>query len=354
MIVYLIALVVAVVAMIVVWKKLNRRSFDFSEYNKKSLFDTKEQIAKIAQTTPVIKPKEEKIKQIDILKALKFQSDILFEECGKNDSSIFINFPDQMPRIYGSNIINISNAIYDICQFFLQNIKEPVFLKIEFGTPEIKKIAQNVKFTINIGVDKELKGTYINTMKTVFASGKKINDQYLLSAQNHLNNTSSIINFNNNKAGTYIQITTSATFFEGKNELLGKRYKYHVLIAHKTREVFDDLRAFFASVGCDVVPNPSWENTQNHLNDMIYSPDFVVIDAEYLRTDSNIVNYLNSINKDEISFAFLCKNNNSAKALAGLNFNFFRLNMPYFHDELYAILELTKHIKTDKNFLDFE
>jgi len=51
-----------------------------------------------AKESDSVVPRREDIAQIDILKILKFQSEILFEECTKYDSTLYLNFPPQLPR----------------------------------------------------------------------------------------------------------------------------------------------------------------------------------------------------------------------------------------------------------------
>ncbi|MDA3042527.1 MULTISPECIES: hypothetical protein [unclassified Campylobacter] len=340
--------ILGLLALVLVYRIVFRKALRRRAY-KGDIFPKKEPVE--------IKPVKKKIipiNQVDILKPLKFQSEILFEECSRYDSSVFIKFPPDAPRYYDGYVINLSNAIYHICLFFLQNVKDPTLIKIVFSVRDDKPGLSRMQLLVDISVKKEIRTTYIHNLKTALISGKVINDPYISKAKQSIGDVGKIAELSNDNGGTHIKLHAQCSYLEQENRLRAKKYNYQILIAHKDKEIFDDLKDFLDSTGCNVVPNNTWENLKTHLADRIYKADIVLIDSEILRTDSTAIAYLNLIDKEEAHFVFLRKNANSQKALNDLKFNFFKLDMPYFHDEIYAILDLVKQLKIDKDFLKVE
>ena len=109
-----------------------------------------------AKESDSVVPRREDIAQIDILKILKFQSEILFEECTKYDSTLYLSFPPQLPRIYGGEVLNLTSAVFDACEFFLQNIAEPIRVSVEFSSKELRANMSSIKLDVRVGIDREL------------------------------------------------------------------------------------------------------------------------------------------------------------------------------------------------------
>ena len=303
------------------------------------------------QSDTALAPKQEDIAQIDILKILKFQSEILFEECTKYDSTLYLSFPPQLPRIYGSEILNLSSAVFDVCEFFLQNITEPICVSVEFSTKELKKNMSRIKLDVRVGINRQLKDPQTYAIKSALESVSNADDEYLRSAQAHLATLGTHPVLGSDGRGTFIKMDAMVGCFAQKQDFSAKKYDYNVIITHKNRAIFEELRDFLNGLGCDVMPNSNWESAKRHLNDFIYVADVVILDAEILRANISEINYLNALEKDGVFFIFLLKNKHSLKVLEGLNFKFFKLEMPYFYDEFYATLDIIEKIKNDENFL---
>ncbi|WP_297917465.1 hypothetical protein [uncultured Campylobacter sp.] len=304
-----------------------------------------------AKESDSIVPRREDIAQIDILKILKFQSEILFEECTKYDSTLYLSFPPQLPRIYGSEILNLSSAVFDVCEFFLQNITEPICVSVEFSTKELKKNMSRIKLDVRVGINRQLKDPQTYAIKSALESVSNADDEYLRSAQAHLATLGTHPVLGSDGRGTFIKMDAMVGCFAQKQDFSAKKYDYNVIITHKNRAIFEELRDFLNGLGCDVMPNSNWESAKRHLNDFIYVADVVILDAEILRANISEINYLNALEKDGVFFIFLLKNKHSLKVLEGLNFKFFKLEMPYFYDEFYATLDIIEKIKNDENFL---
>ena len=305
---------------------------------------------KAKKNSPVV-PRREDVAQIDILKILKFQSEILFEECTKYDSTLYLCFPPQLPRIYGGEVLNLTSAVFDACEFFLQNIAEPICVSVEFSTKELRKNMSSVKLDVRVGIDKQLRDPQTYAIKSALESVSDTEDEYLNSAQAHLALLGTHPVLGSDGRGTFIKMDAVLGYFAQAQDFSAKKYDYNVIITHKNRAIFEELRDFLSGLGCDVMPNSNWESAKRHLGDFIYVADVVILDAEILRANISEINYLNALEKDGVFFIFLLKNKHSLKVLEGLSFKFFKLEMPYFYDEFYATLDIIEKIKNDENFL---
>jgi len=303
-----------------------------------------------AKESDSVVPRREDIAQIDILKILKFQSEILFEECTKYDSTLYLSFPPQLPRIYGGEALNLTSAVFDACEFFLQNIAEPIRVSVEFSSKELRANMSSIKLDVRVGIDRELKDPRTYALKSALESAASTDDEYLTSAQTHLRALGSHPSIGADGRGTFIKMDAVLSCF-AQQSFSAKKYDYNVIITHKNRAIFEELRDFLNGLGCDVMPNSNWESAKRHLNDFIYVADVVILDAEILRANISEINYLNALEKDGVFFIFLLKNKHSLKVLEGLSFKFFKLEMPYFYDEFYATLDIIEKIKNDENFL---
>ncbi|MBP5778892.1 MAG: hypothetical protein J6W17_02930, partial [Campylobacter sp.] len=135
---------------------------------------------------------------------------------------------------------------------------------------------------------------------------------------------------------------------------LKNKYHYNVLICENNEEIFNDLTLFFAQIGCAVSPNSSWQNIKKHLDDFIYKPDIVLIEAEVLK-NAKEVEYLNSIQKNKKAyFAFILRNSDEFKLVKKLDFNTFKIKMPYLYDDLYALCEVVAKAKQNGILTDFD
>ena len=106
-------------------------------------------------------------------------------------------------------------------------------------------------------------------------------------------------------------------------------------------------------MGCAVAPNSTWANIKKHLDDFIYKPDIVLISTEVLHSQKEI-EYLNSVQKNKNAFfAFILRNKSDLKLLKRINFNAFKLKMPYLYDDIYALCEIVAKAKQTGSLDDF-
>ena len=208
---------------------------------------------KAKKNSPVV-PRREDVAQIDILKILKFQSEILFEECTKYDSTLYLSFPPQLPRIYGGEVLNLTSAVFDACEFFLQNIAEPIRVSVEFSSKELRANMSSIKLDVRVGIDRELKDPRTYALKSALESAASTDDEYLTSAQTHLRALGSHPSIGADGRGTFIKMDAVLSCF-AQQSFGTKKYDYNVIITHKNRAIFEELRDFLNGLGCDVMPN---------------------------------------------------------------------------------------------------
>lgn len=271
--------------------------------------------------------------KIDILKILKFQSEYEFLTNSQNDNTLFIDFSHTLPRIFENKIYAVCEAVFDIINFY-----DSKFFKCEFTLKfkEISRTNDTIKLEISVSsnkAEKSLNNAVLNYIENDF----NFVDTNLNSAKIAVSNLGSFLSFSHTQNSMELKFSLNLKFFQTESRNF-KKYNFNVLIAQNLPQISNDLKAKFSVLGCDVRPVFEYKNVKRHIDDFIYKADICVISAEILK-NKNEIEYLNSVSKP-MFFVILLNNAKNLQILKELKFDFFRLDMPCFFDDIHAICEL--------------
>ena len=322
--------------------------FLFFKFQKKKNVDFFE----TPQPKKEFKQKDIKVGVIDIFELLKLQSEILFEECARFDNTIFINYPKELPRIYDNSAVSSLQILNLICKFFAFEFQKTT-IKVDFSS--LRVTDNKILLSISIKSDKFLSQNRILAIKNFFDGKQDFDNANLIKAKKIADKSGNFLHFDTADDKITINFNSNLVFYRSSRfSFLKNKYHYNVLICENNEAIFNDLSLFFAQINCSVGPNSSWLNIKKHLDDFIYKPDIVLIEAEILK-NQNELEYLNSIQKNKNAyFAFILRNSNDLKLMKKLNFNAFKIKMPYLYDDLYALCEVVTKAKQTGFLSSFE
>jgi len=315
----------------------------------------KENNTQISQTpTPKKELKQKEIKAgiIDLFELLKLQSEILFEECARFDNTIFVNFSKSLPRIYDNSVSGVLQTVNHICKFFAFEFQKTT-ISINFSSLRISE--NKILLHISINSDKFLSQSRILSIKNFLDNKQNFDDINLIKAKESAEKIGAFLHFEADNNKIAIDFSSNLVFYKSNRfGFIKNKYDYNILICENNANIFDDLTLLFAQMGCAVAPNSTWANIKKHLDDFIYKPDIVFISAEILRNQKD-VEYLNNIQKHKKAFfVFILRNKSDFKFMKRINFNAFKLKMPYLYDDIYALCEIISRAKQSGNLNDFD
>ena len=310
----------------------------------------KEKESQILQTTTSkkeLKQKEIKAGIIDLFELLKLQSEILFEECARFDNTIFINYSKNLPRIYDNSATGVLQTINHICKFFAFEFQKTT-ISVDFSSLRVSE--NKILLHIVISSDKFLSQSRILAIKNFLDNKQNFDDINLIKAKESAEEIGTFLHFEAENNKITIDFSSNLVFYKSNRfGFIKNKYAYNILICENNATIFDDLTLLFAQMGCAVAPNPTWANIKKHLDDFIYKPDIVFIGAEILRNQKD-VEYLNNIQKHKKAFfVFILRNKSDLKFVKRINFNAFKLKMPYLYDDIYALCEIISRAKQSGN-----
>lgn len=281
----------------------------------------------------------------DILKILKFKSQIWFNDGVAFDNFVQIIYSAKFPRNFSNNLDEILEIISLCVRFYISKLHKAL-ISVEFK--EQNRVGKNISFVIKISANKNFSNSQNIKIMKFLENSANFDDLNLLEARNLTLKTNNILVYEFTDSSSSINLNVNLNFQKENFPLfLSKKYDQNALIACDNSDIFANLSGVLKEAGLEVKPENSWANIIKHIDNFIYTPDIVFIDAEILK-DKNNITYLNNIRKNSVFFVIIIKNRYHARGLEELSFNYFKLKMPYIYDDIYAILELSKKLKSSK------
>ncbi|QCD52896.1 hypothetical protein [Campylobacter sp. RM16192] len=250
-----------------------------------------------------------KIAQTDIFDSMFFLMNSLNEDSKKNNNTVLLDYNMNYPKTFNADFSDLVKLTDALTQIMLLNLSNSTII-IKFLLSNYSK--KHINFTISVWADNSFYTDTINK-NMIHTTMTPISRKFFRLAEEIANKNDSAVSFQYESKG-YIKVSANISFelSTSKNNIL-KELKvedpknFTVLIAEKNKYAFDILKNELEFIGIDVKPTSNLEIIKRHIEDNIFKPDIVFVQADIIK-DINITEIENALINKKICLVII-KNN---------------------------------------------
>lgn len=315
-------------------------------------FNTKfnEQRIKLAKKTNkyFLDYKKKPYEQTDLVSYMFFLTSSLNEDAKKSKNYLLLDYNISYPRVFktdASHIIKLTDAL---AQIMLLNLSNSTII-IKFLLSSYKK--NQIKFTISVWANKNFAKECKKVENIHICMSEKSREFYRFAKKLASQNDSEIrFDFETQES---IKISTDITLelSETKVDILKKLKirmdnKFTALIAESNPYAFSILKNDLEFMGIDVKPTSDWDIIKRHVEDTIFSPNIIFVQAKLLKS-VDIEEIKPSLVEKNIPLVIIQNDDRCIKIDPKIYVEY--LTQPYTSDALISILNNTHEYRCSKN-----
>lgn len=278
-----------------------------------------------------------KIAQMDILESMFFLMNSLNEDSKKNNNTVLLDYNMNYPRTFDADFSNVVKLIDALTQTMLLNLSNSTII-IKFLLSNYSK--RQIKFTISVWANNSFYTDSISKSMIHTTMTPKSRKFFRL-AQEISNKNGSAVSFQYESKG-YLKASAdiSLDLSDAKTDTLeGLKIEYPknftVLIAEKNQYSFDILKKELEFMNIDVKPTSDLNIIKRHIEDNIFRPDMVFMQADII-DDTNLKDIESYLINKKICLVIIKNNHDGLKINPNIYVQY--LSQPYTPDTLICII----------------